>query len=157
MNRARRPALQHPLADLFERAVTSLGAPLHPDTIRHYRGTVRKFLSFLGSEHPKLRCLDQLRRDPHILGWLAHLRAQTPRLAIGSCINLLIHLRDVLSELAWAEHNPNLDHLLRPEDVPRLPHRLPRSLTAQQDQKLQQELLRLNDLGANAFLLIRHT
>jgi integrase len=30
-------------------------------------------------------------------------------------------------------------------------------LTAQQDQQLQQELLRRNDLGANAFLLIRHT
>lgn len=157
MNRARRTPLQHPLAYRFERAVTSLGVALHPDTIRHYRGTVRNFLTWLGAEYPKVRRLDQLARDPHILGWLAHLRSQKPPLAIGSCINLLIHLRIVLSELACAEPQPHLDYLLRPEDVPRLPHRLPRPLTAQQDQQLQQELLRRNDLGANAFLLIRHT
>ena len=34
MNRARRPPLQHPLADSFERAVASLGAALNPETIR---------------------------------------------------------------------------------------------------------------------------
>ncbi len=157
MNPARRPPIKHPLAHLFERAVVSLSAALHPDTVRHYRGTVRNFLTYLGAEHPKVRRLDQLRRDPHILGWLAHLRSHTPPLAIGSCINLLIHLRIVLCELACTVQQPHLDHLLRPEDVPRLPHRLPRPLTAQQDQQLQQELLRRNDLGANAFLLIRHT
>lgn len=157
MKPARRPPLQHPLAHLLERAVTSLGAALHPDTIRHYRGTVRNFLTYLGTEHPHVGRLDQLSRDPHILGWLGHLRSQTPPLAIGSCINLLIHLRGVFTELAWTQQRPELDHLLRAEDVPRLPHRLPRPLTALQDQQLQQELLRRNDLGANAFLLIRHT
>jgi integrase len=157
MNPARRPPIKHPLAHLFERAVVSLSAPLHPDTVRHYRGTVRNFLTYLGAEYPKVRRLDQLKRDPHVLGWFAHLRSHTPPLAIGSCINLLIHLRSVLTELAWSEQKSELDHLLRPEDVPRLPHRLPRPLTTQQDQQLQQELLRRNDLGANAFLLIRHT
>jgi integrase len=157
MNPARRPPIKHSLAHLFERAVVSLSAARHPDTVRHYRGTVRNFLTYLGTEHPKVRRLDQLSRDPHILGWFAHLRSRTPPLAIGSCINLLIHLRIVLAELAWSEQKPVLDRLLRPEDVPRLPHRLPRPLTAQQDQQLQQELLRRNDLGANAFLLIRHT
>ena len=157
MNPARRPPIKHPLAHLFERAVVSLSAARHPDTVRHYRGTVRNFLTYLGTEHPQVRRLDQLSRDPHILGWFAHLRSHTPPLAIGSCINLLIHLRIVLTELAWSEQKPVLDRLLRPEDVPRLPHRLPRPLTAQQDQQLQQELLHRNDLGANAFLLIRHT
>ena len=61
------------------------------------------------------------------------------------------------NELAWTEHLPDLAHLLRREDVPRLPQRLPRPLTAQQDQLLQQELLRRNDLASNVFLLIRHT
>lgn len=157
MNPARRPPIKHPLAHLFERAVVSLSAALHPDTVRHYRGTVRNFLTYLSAEHPKVRRPEQLSRDPHILGWCAHLRSHAPPLAIGSCINLLIHLRIVLSELACTEQQPHLDRLLRPEDVPRLPHRLPRPLTAQQDQQLQQELLRRNDLGANAFLLIRHT
>src|SRR5712671_3956222 len=39
----------------------------------------------------------------------------------------------------------------------RPPQRLPRALTTQQDQSIQQELLRRNDLAANIFLLLRHT
>jgi hypothetical protein len=77
-------------------------------------------------------------------------------LGTASCINLLIHLRGIF-ELAWTKQLPELAHLLRREDVPRLPQRLPRPLTAQQDHILQQELLRRNDLAANALLLIRHT
>jgi integrase len=99
----------------------------------------------------------QLRRDPHILGWMSCLRAQTPPLATASCINLLIHLRSLFQELAWTQPLPELAHLIRRQDIPRLPKRLPRSLTAHQDQLLDQEFLRRNDLGGNAFLLIRHT
>jgi hypothetical protein len=76
VNRARRPPLQHPLADSFDRAVASLGAALHPETTRHYRGTVRNFLSYLGAEHPAVDSLTQLRREPHILGWMSRLRSQ---------------------------------------------------------------------------------
>jgi hypothetical protein len=80
-----------------------------------------------------------------------------PALATASCINLLVHLRGILNELAWAEQMPDLAQLLRREDVQRMPQRLPRPLTAQQDEVLQKELLRRNDLGGNAFLLVRHT
>jgi integrase len=155
--RTRRPALQHPLAQLFGRAIDSVSAALSPASDRQYRGTARKFLSYLGDDHPEVCSLQQLRRDPHILGWLARLRSQTPPLATASCISLLIHLRSLFNELAWTEHLPDLAHLLRREDVPRFPQRLPRPLTAQQDQLLQQELLRRNDLAGNVFLLIRHT
>jgi site-specific recombinase XerD len=156
VNRVRRPPLEHPLAERFEQAVESLGAALHPDTVRHYRDTVRKFLTWLGARHPEVCSLDQLQRKPHILGWLAHLQSQTPRLMTASYINLLIHLRGIFHELAWTEQLPELAHLLRREDVPRMPQRLPRPLTAQQDQILHRELLR-NDVAANALLLIRHT
>ena len=157
MKRVRRPPLAHPLAPLFERAVDSLGAALQPGTVRQYRGVVRNFLTYLGTAHPDVCQLDQLRRDPHILGWLARLRSQTPPLATASYILRLVCLRGVLNELAVMEQKPDLAHLLRREDVPRLPKQLPRPLTAEQDQLLQQELLRRNDLGANVFLLIRHT
>jgi integrase len=40
---------------------------------------------------------------------------------------------------------------------PRLDARLPRPLTPDQDRLIQQELLRRNDVAANALLLIRHT
>ena len=157
MNRARRPPLQHPLVPVFDRAVDSLGVALRSDTTRHYRGTARNFLSYLGADHPEVQRLDQLRRELHILGWMSRLHSQTPALATASYINLLIALRGICNELAWTEQLPELAHLIRREDIPRLPQRLPRPLTAEQDELLQKEFLRRNDLGGNAFLLIRHT
>ena len=68
MNRPPRPPLQHPLTGLFDRAVDSLTAALNPDTARHYRGTARNFLSYLGADHPPVNSLSLLRRQPHILG-----------------------------------------------------------------------------------------
>ena len=157
MTRVRRPPLQHPLAPVFDRAVDSLCAALCPDTTRHYRGTVRNFLRYLGAEHPHVNSLDQLRRDPHVLGWLSHLHAQSPPLGTASYINQLIALRGIFTELAWTEQLPEFTPLIRRQDIPRIPRRHPRPLTAQQDQLLQQEFLQRNDLGGNAFLLIRHT
>src|SRR5260370_32198715 len=103
MPRARRPPLQHPLAAVFDRAVDSLGAALSPDTTRHYRGTARNYLSYLGADHPEVQRLDQLRREPHILGWMSRLRSQTPPLSTASYINLLVALRGICNELAWTD------------------------------------------------------
>jgi integrase len=68
-----------------------------------------------------------------------------------------MHLRCILEELAWTAQLPELAHLIRREDSPRPPQRLPRALTARQDQSIQQELFHRNDLAANLFLLLRHT
>jgi len=157
MNRARHPPLPHPLAPLFDRAVDSLGAALSPESTRHYRGTVRNFLSYLGAAHPEVNSLEQLRREPHLLGWMSRLRSQTPPLATASYINHLIALRPLLTELAWTEQLPQLARLIRREDIPRLPQRLARPLTAEQDQLLQREFVNRNDLESNTFLLIRYT
>jgi len=157
MNRPPRPPLQHPLASLFARAIDAFSAALSPATLRYYHGAARNFLSYLGANHPEVNRLDQLRRDHHILGWMARLRSQVPPLATETYTLRLIALRPIFNELAWTEQLPELAHLIRREDIPRLPQRLPRPLTADQDQVLQQEFLRRNDLGGNVFLLIRHT
>jgi len=157
MNRVRRPPLQHPLALFFDRAVDSFCVALSHESIRQYRGTVRNFLSYLGADHPGVHRLDQLRREPHILGWMSRLHSQVPPLGTASYIIRLITLRPILNELAWIEQLPELAHLIRREDIPHAPQRLPRPLTAEQDQLLQQEFLRRNDLGGNVFLLMRHT
>ena len=157
MNFLRRPPLQHTVAPIFERAVDSISTALNPETTRHYRGTVRNFLSYLAVHHPEIKRLDQLRRDPHILGWMSRLHAQNPPLATASYINLLVALRAIVNDLAWTNKSTELARLIRREDIPRAPQKLPRPLSPEQDQLLQQEFMRRNDLGANAFLLIRHT
>jgi len=157
MNPSRLAPFAHPLTPLFDRAVDSLSVALAPASERQYRGTARNFLVYLGSDHPQVVSLHQLRRDPHILGWMARLRSRVPPLAPVTYISRLIFLRGILAELAWSAQLPELGQLLRRQDVPRPPRRLPRALTAEQDQLLQQELRRRNDLGANVFLLLRHT
>jgi integrase len=139
------------------RAVESLSTALSPATTRNYNIAVRSFLIYVGATYPEVIRLEQLRRDPHILGWMASLRAQTPPLATTTCIGRFIALRAIFSELAWSSQIAELARLLRREDIPRTPQSLPRPLTAEQDQLLQQELLRRNDLVGNVFLLLRHT
>ena len=153
MKLSRHVPVDHPLALQFRRAVESLTSAQVHNSARQYRGTARDFLIYLGDEHPAVCSLDQLRRDPHILGWFTHLRSLAPAVYISR----LMRLRCILEELAWTAQLPDLAHLIRREDSPRPPQRLPRALPAQQDQSIQQELLRRNDLAANIFLLLRHT
>jgi len=156
MTRERRP-LSHPLADVFWRAVDSIAASLSPDTVRGYRAVTRSFLRYLGADHHEVRSLQELRRDPHILGWLAHLRSRKPPIVLATHVNNVVRLRHILEELAWNEQMPDLAHLLRPDDCPRRERKVPRPLLAEDDQLLQQELVRRNDLASNVLLLLRHT
>jgi site-specific recombinase XerD len=153
----KRQPLRHPLAPLFWRAVDSIATSLVPDTVRGYRAATRHFLSYLAARHPKVNALDQLRRDPHVLGWLSELRAQKPPLVLAAYVNKVIRLRRIFEELAWLHQRSDLMHLLRREDSPRAEKCLPRALTPEQDQLIQQELSRRNDLASNVMLLLRHT
>jgi site-specific recombinase XerD len=157
MRLSRYAPLEHPLAHQFQRAAESITAALSPDSARQYRGAARHFLIYLGEDHPAVCLLNQLHRDPHILGWFAHLRSHTPPLAQAVYVCRLLFLRSILEELARTAQLPHLAFLIRREDLPRIPQRLPRPLTAEQDRLLQQELVRHNDLPANVFLLLRHT
>jgi integrase len=158
MSRTKDSPIPHPLAPLFERAIDSVCAALDPETRRQYHTVVlRNFLRYLGAAHPDVTSLEQLRRDPHLLGWMSRLRSQTPPLATSTFILRLIILRPVLTELAWTEQLPQLARLIRREDIPRHPQRVARPLTDEQDQLLQKEFIQRNDFEANAFLLIRYT
>jgi site-specific recombinase XerD len=153
----RRPPLRHPLAPVFAHAIESLCTALAPSSKRNYDIVVRGFLVYLGTDYPAVTRLQQLRRDPHVVGWMAHLRSQKPPLATATCIGRLFALRTIFHELARTSHLAELSYLLLREDIPRSPHTLPRPLTAEQDHLLQQELIRRNDLGGNVFLLLRST
>lgn len=157
MKPKRHPLPAHPLTKFFEPAAESVTTSLGDASVTSYRCTVRHFLIYLGAQHPEVHSLNQLRRDPHILGWLALLRSQNPPLATITRANYVIYLRCMLEELAWTQQLPALAHLLGRGDVPRTEHHLPRPLTPEQDQLIQRELLRRNDLFSNVLLLLRHT
>ena len=157
MKRKRNPLPTHPLTKFFRTASDSVTTSMGDSSITAYRGTIRHFLTYLVARYPEVHSLDQLRRDPHILGWLAFLRSHNPPLATITRANRVIYLRCMLEELAWTQQLPALAHLIGRDDVPRKEHHLPRPLTPEQDQLIQRELLRRNDLLSNALLLLRHT
>jgi site-specific recombinase XerD len=147
----------HPLEPLFEGAALSLTTALSDGTVCAYRATLRNFLRYLGAQHHEICRLEQLRRDPHILGWLTELRSHTPPLSKSTLILRIVFLHRLLEQLAWSKQTFNLSHLITREDVPRREKRLPRPLLPEQDEGIQQELLRRNDLASNLLLLQRHT
>ena len=157
MKSKRLPLPTHPLTKFFEPAVESVTTSLGDSSVTSYRTTVRSFLTYLGAQHSEVHSLRQLRRDPHILGWLALLRSHHPPFATITRANHVIYLRRLLEELAWTQHLPDLAHLLGRDDMPRKERHLPRPLTPEQDELVQQELLRRDDLLSNALLLMRHT
>lgn len=156
MKRIRLP-LVHPLAEMFFAAIQSVTTSMSDSTKGRYRTTAEYFLRYLAEHHPDVRALDQLRRDPHVLGWLAWLASQHPPLVKSTRSLHVISLRRLMEELAWLHERPALVRLFHPDDVPQPAARLPRPLTPEQDRLIQQELLRRNDLTSNALLLIRYT
>jgi site-specific recombinase XerD len=148
-----KPSQTH-LEQIFETQIQTLAPALRPGTVKNYRSATRRFLAYLRAAFPEVRRLSQLRRDPHLLGWFRSLCEQQPRLGNATRFRHLLYLRRLLDDLAANGHALPSD-LIRREDFPPKPHCLPRALSLREDQLLQQELRRRDDLAANALLLTR--
>jgi site-specific recombinase XerD len=144
------------LEQILETHIQTLALTLRPATVSFYRYLAHGFLRYLHVHFPQLRRLSQLRRDPHLLGWFRWLCAQQPPLCNQTRTDYLVRLRRLLDDLA-ANGHPLPPDLIRREDFPPRPHYLPKPLPPQDDQLLQQELRRTDDLPANALLLTRAT
>jgi integrase len=97
-----------------------------------------------------------LRRDPHWLAWLRFLCEKQPPLSNATRQLYLFRIGRLLSDLASQGHTlpPGL---ILPEDFPPQPRYLPRSLSPEDDRRLQEELRRSDELLSHALLLTRAT
>ena len=144
------------LDQIFETHLSTLALTLRPNSVTDYRCVATRFLSWLHAAFPRVGRLSQFRRDPHLLAWFRHLCEQQPPLSNQTRRCYLLCLRRMLDDLAANGHAIASD-LIRPDDFPPTPRYLPRPLSPQDDQLLQRELRRTNDLNANALLLMRAT
>jgi site-specific recombinase XerD len=144
------------LDQIFETHLNTLALTLRPNSVTDYRCVATRFLSWLHAAFPRVRRLSQFRRDPHLLAWFRHLCEQQPPLSNQTRRCYLLCLRRILEDLAANGHAIAPD-LIRLDDFPPTPRYLPRPLSLQDDQLLQRELRRTNDLNANALLLMRAT
>ncbi len=147
---------QTSLDEIFETQIRTLALTLRPGTVDHFRSTARRFLAYLRAAFPEVRLLSELRRDPHLPGWFRSLSEQQPPLSNRTRNIHLIQLHRLLDVLAANGHSLQPD-LIRREDFPPQPHYLPRPLFPQEDQLLEHELRRTDDIYANALLLILAT
>jgi site-specific recombinase XerD len=151
----------HPLEEALRARARLLATTLRPATVRQYHCTIRYFMAYLCASFPDLRRADQLRRDPHVLGWLEYLWTRRVSysgkpLSTVSRAAHLIRLRKLFDLLADHAFPPR-PGLLLGEDIPRPDQVLPRPLTPEDDARLQAELIRRNDLLSTALLLTRLT
>jgi site-specific recombinase XerD len=151
----------HPLHEALRARVRLLATTLRPATVRNYEHTVRQFMAYLRERFPEVRRANQLRRDPHVLGWLEYLWTRRIRdsgrpLCAATRAAHLIQWRKLFDLLADHAFPPRPGWLLS-EDIPRPDQVLPRPLTPEHDARLQTELRRRNDLLSSALLLTRLT
>jgi site-specific recombinase XerD len=145
-----------PLDEIFEAQIQILATTLRPGTVERYRSCARSFLAYLHANFPHLYKLSQLRRDPHLLSWFRFLCQHHPPLCNATREFYLTLLRRLLRDLADNGHSLPSD-LIRRQDFPPHAHYLPRPLSLQEDQCLQQQLRQTDDLESNALRLMRAT
>ncbi len=81
--------------EIFDACIQTLATP-H----RAYRAAVHRFLAYLQTDFPQVLQLSELRRDPHLLGWLRRFDQQDPPLSPVRRQMYLLMLRRLLHELA---------------------------------------------------------
>jgi site-specific recombinase XerD len=145
-----------PFERIFQLQIQTLATTLQPGTIRYYQTCLNRFLRYVRAAHPDLRGPAQLRRDPHILGWLRSLAEETPPLSRRTRRACLMCVRRLFEDLIANGHPLPNDLLLR-QDFPPRDLYLPQALSPDDDALLDQHLRRTDDLLANALLLLRGT
>jgi site-specific recombinase XerD len=147
---------QPTLDQLFEAQIQILATTIQPQTVKQYRACARNFLAYLHARFPHLHKLSQLRRDPHLLGWFRFLCQHDPPLCNLVRQARLVQLRRLLRDLADLGHSLPPD-LIRRQDFPPRNQYLPRPLSLEEDQRLQQQLRLTDTLESNALRLLRAT
>ena len=113
------------IQQIFDSQLHLLATVLRPLTIRMYRAHLKRFLSYLEAVHPEVRRLSQLRRDPHMVGWLRSLHEHKPPLANKTRLDAITLVRRLLNDLA-ASNSRMREGLLVRGDCPPVDKYLPK-------------------------------
>ena len=140
----------------FDNHIRNLATVLQPATIKNYKKNLNGFMRYLESAYPEVRKLSQLRRDPHILGWLRTLHEHQPPLKTSTRLQAIMLVRRLLNDLATCDSRMREGLLVR-GDLPPADKYLPKPFPPEDDQKLDQQLRKNDDMCSNGILLMRAT
>ncbi len=171
--KARRPAAtlaesldaipQPEIRQVALRYLQIVATTLRPSSVSLRTSNLVLFGEYLAAYHPDVRRLDQVRRSPHIEGFLVwnHGRPWRGRVAREKPVSAsvskaaVVDLRSFFEDLAiwgWAERP--MTPLLFTGDVPRLDRPLPRALPPDADRDVMAAVTALDDPFARYGLLI---
>jgi hypothetical protein len=104
---------------------------------RYYHTATQRFLTFLQADFPRVLQLSELRRDPHLLGWVRSLGQQDPPLSNTSRRIYVLALRRLLRDFA-SQGYVVPSGLILAEDFPLRPG----ALAVKKDRPLQPHIRR---------------
>jgi site-specific recombinase XerD len=143
------------LQKIQQRYLETIALVLRPSTVVNARTATNSFIGYLEEQQPDVSSFAELERR-HIEGWLRYL-AQRP-LKRSTRRNQIIKVRrflETLQDLGWKEA-PRTD-LFHRGDLPPEDKSLPRPLSHDTDQALQNELRERGGMIHKALLLMRST
>lgn len=141
----------------FDSQVQNLALSLRANSVLTYRTAAYGFLGYLTDSFPELGRLEQLRRDPHVLGWLRTLAERTPPYKSSTRRGYVIRVRRLLQDLASNPDHSCPPNLIIAQDLPRLDAYLPKALSPEDDRLLDPELRKKPDLSHTGLRLLRAT
>jgi len=125
-------------------------------TARGHITTMKDFFRYLKKSHPAVVKLSDLKRSPHIEGWLTDLASRD----LGKATRKLriMSLRKIFQNIyEWEWEDFPQPGMITPKDMPHLDDYLPKPLTPEADMKLQNYLRGNKKLLPQALLLLRKT
>jgi len=135
-----------------EEFVATLEPTLKPGTCALYRQTLRRFHHWLSATGVALHDLSRMQMTQ----WFIHLseRGLQPCTRAGNIIFVRVYLRWLHEQGVIKVH---ADDLIRSSDLPKEPSYLPRPISPEADQQLQERLRNSSDLLHQGLLLMRGT
>ena len=146
-----------PFETTKRRYLDALANTLSPGTVANYKSNIKSLQLFLQTHHPNVKTPEQLKRRPHIEGWLRSMATRQPAYANGTRIIRILNVRRFLMDIdAWQWTRKPVADLLTTQDMPPLGCWLPNPLSPEVDVRIQKALRAQNDLKAKGLLLARH-
>ena len=143
------------LTDTRDRYLEEIARFLRPWTVTNSRTVINGFVRYLNDHYPAVKSFSQLKRS-HITAWIAYLARKQLRKSTRR--NYVIKLKVFLTGIQedhWKEAPQ--EELFRKGDLPPEDKGLPRPLSADADEQLQEELQERGDFIHKCLLLLRNT
>ena len=140
----------------MEKFLGVISNTLRQSSVKVYFLSIKEFFYFLESRYPEISRLSDLKRSPHIEGWLSYLAEKgltktTRCMRIGDVQRFLEYMYE------WDWKDVPQPGLITSKDIPKPDKCLPKPLSPDDDRKLQEILRNDHRFLSQAVFLLRKT